>query len=89
MYLDELTELEQRARHAPLGAERRNESRHDDQAGVDHQFCDLGDAADVLDPVGIGESEVTVEAKPHIVAIEYVGAEALPVQAAFQRVGDR
>ena len=31
-----------------------NDDQHD-QAGVDHQLGDLGDAADVLDAVGLGE----------------------------------
>ena len=34
-----------------------NDDEHD-QPGVDHQPRDLGDAADVLDAVGVGEAEV-------------------------------
>ena len=49
--LDELARREQVARHAPLGAERRDEGHQHDQAGVDHEPRDLGDAADVLDPI--------------------------------------
>ena len=56
--LDELAGLEQAARQLALAAERRDERDQHDQAGVDHQPRDLGDAADVLDAVGVGEAEV-------------------------------
>jgi hypothetical protein len=36
-----------------------------------HQLGHLGDAADVLHPVGIGEAEVAVEAVADIVAVEH------------------
>ena len=47
-----------------------------DQAGVDHQLGHLGDAADVLHPVGVGEAEVAVEAVADVVAVEQVGVAA-------------
>ena len=34
-------------------------------------FADLGDAADVLDAVGVGEAEIAVEAVADIVAVEH------------------
>ncbi len=39
-------------------------------------FADLGDAADVLDAVRIGEAEIAVEAMAHIVAVEQIGVTA-------------
>ena len=56
---EDLDELARRpAARAPsaLGAEGRDEGGDDDEAGVDHQLGHLGDAADVLDPVGVGEA---------------------------------
>ena len=79
---------QQLARHAPLGAERRDERHQHDQAGVDHQLRHLGDAADVLDPVGVGEAEVLVEAVAHVVAVEQVGVAAR-ARAAASRPGWR
>ena len=46
-----------------------NEHEHD-QAGIDHQLGHLADAADVLDPVGVGEAEIAVEAVADVVAVE-------------------
>ena len=79
--LDELARAQQLARHAPLGAERRDEGDQHDQAGIDEQLGRLADAADVLHPVGIGEAEIAVEAVADIVAVEQIGV------AAFARSG--
>ena len=49
--------------------------------GVGHQPRDLADAADVLDPVGLGEAEVAVEAVADIVAVEQEGVP--PARASF------
>ena len=49
---------------------------------------DLGDAADVLDAVGVGEAEVLVEAVADVVAVEQVGVPAQRVQALLDEVGD-
>ena len=64
----------------PLGAERRNERDEHDQPGVDHQLRHFGDAADVLDAVGLGEAEVLVEPVADVVAVEQVGVAAARVQ---------
>jgi hypothetical protein len=86
--LDELAVVEDLAGQAALGAERRDEGGQHDQAGVDHQLGDLGDPADVLDPVLLGEAEVAVEAVPDIVAVQQIGVAAQGVQALFDQVGD-
>ena len=44
--------------------------------GLDEELRHLADAADVLDPVGIGEAEILVEAVAHIVAVEQHGVVA-------------
>ena len=44
--------------------------------GIDHQLRHLGDAADVLDAVLVGEAEVLVQAVAHVVAVEQVGVPA-------------
>ena len=48
----------------------------------------LGDAADVLDAVGVGEAEVLVEAVADVVAVEQVGVAAERVQPLLDQVGD-
>ena len=87
--LDEFALGHQFARHAPLGAERRDEGDDDDQPGVGHQPRHFGDAADVLDAVLVGEAEVAVQAVADIVAVEDVGVAARGVQLLFEQVGDR
>jgi hypothetical protein len=47
-HLEELSWLEKLTRHAPLGAERRNERDEHDQPRVDHQAGHLRNPADVL-----------------------------------------
>ena len=74
--LDELALGQHRADHLALGAERADEGGEHDQAGVGHQLGDLADAADVLDPVGLGEAEVLVEPVADIVAVEQEGVPA-------------
>ena len=54
-----------------------------------HQLRDLADAADVLDPVGLGEAEVAVEPVADIVAIEQHGVAAERKQLLVDDVGDR
>ena len=80
---------EQFARHPPLRAERRDEAHQHDQAGIDHQPGDLGDAADVLDAVLVGEAQVLVEAVADVVAVEQEGVVAERVQPLLDQVGDR
>ncbi len=87
--LDELVVVHAVSGQAPLGAERRDERHQHDQPGVDHQRRHLGDAADVLHPVGVGEAEVAVEAVAHVVAVEQVRARAERVQLRLDDVGDR
>jgi hypothetical protein len=62
------------------------ETKHD-QAGVGHQLRHLGDAADVLHAVGVGEAEIAVEPVADIVAVEDVGVA--PGHAASFRAGWR
>src|SRR5205085_4252081 len=60
----------QLADHAALCAKRRDERTDYDEPRLGHQFCDLADPSDVLDPVGVGEAEIAVETVPNIVAVE-------------------
>src|SRR6202795_3068452 len=66
-YLDELARLDQAASHAPFRAKRRYEGHHDDEPGIDHQACHLGDTSNVLDSILVGEAQVLVEPMTHIV----------------------
>ena len=76
------------ARHVALRAEGRDERDEHDQAGVDEELRRLGDAADVLDAVGIGEAEVAVEAVADIVAVEEIGVAAEEVELLLDEIGD-
>ena len=53
--------------------------------GIDHQLCHLGDAADVLDAIGVGKPEITIEAVAHIVAVENISVAPHRMQALLQR----
>ena len=79
---------DQRAHHVALGAVGRDEGAEHDQPGFDHQLRDLADAADVLDPVGLGEAEIAVEPVADIVAVEQHGVVAARVQLLLDEVGD-
>jgi hypothetical protein len=70
---------------SPEGGDERHQ---DDEAGIGHQTRDLGDATDVLHPVGIGEPEVVVEPVAHVVSVEQEGVDAVGVQLGFDPVGD-
>ena len=54
--LQELAFLDTVARQHALGAVGRDERHQHDQPGLDEQLRHLGDAADVLHPVGLGET---------------------------------
>ena len=86
-HLDELALLHQAARHPPLVAERRDQRDQNDQPGIDEQLRHLGDAADVLHPVGIGEAQVAVQAVADVVAIQQVAVAASRRQPAFHPRG--
>src|SRR5205823_13586134 len=47
------------------------------------------DAADVLDSVGRGESEILVEAVTNVVTVEHIGVAAERVEALLDLVGNR
>jgi hypothetical protein len=87
--LGELAGLEQAPRELALAAKRRDQRDQHDQPRVDHQLRHLGDPADVLDTVGLGEPEVAVEAAADVVAVEQVGPAAELVQLQLEQVGDR
>src|SRR3954453_21959786 len=59
--------------HVALGTKWRNERSQQDQAGVGHDPGDLADPADVLDAIGLSETEIPVEAVADIVAVEQEG----------------
>ena len=87
--LHELVALQALARQPSLGAERRDERDQHDQAGIGHQVGRLDHAPDVLDPVGVGEAQVPVQAMADIVAIQRVGVPAERQQPLLDAVGDR
>jgi hypothetical protein len=79
---------DQLAYHAALGPERRDERAQHEQSGINHQSGDLAAAADVLDPVEIGEAEVAVESSPQVVAIERISVHAPLCEPLLDEVED-
>ena len=60
------------ARTATVGLVRGDERGYYDEAGIGHEFCDLGDAADIFGSVFVRKAEVCVEAVAHVVSVEHV-----------------
>jgi hypothetical protein len=87
-YLEEFARREQTPRHPSLVAEGRDEGHQHDEAGVGHQPGHLGDATDVLDPVGLGESQIAIEPLPDVVAVEQIGVATGFVQPPVKQVGE-
>jgi hypothetical protein len=87
--LNELTVLEQHPGHLTLGPERRDEAAQHNHARVNHEFCDLADPADVLDPVRVGEPEVGVQAMTQVVPVQDIGPDPALAESLLERVGDR
>jgi hypothetical protein len=85
--LDEIPRGDQRARELPIRPVGRDEGRHDDQAGVDHQRSHLGGATDVLRTVSGGKSQVAVQPRSEAISVEEVGVTALGVKARFDESG--
>ena len=86
--LDEFVPCDEAPCHAPLAAKRRYEADNHNQAGVQHQLRDLGNAADVLHPILVSEAEIAVEAMTDVVAVEEHCVTACPVQRLLDEVGD-
>ena len=55
--LEELSLRDESARHLAFARERGDERDYHNQASVENQSCYFSDAANVLDPVGVGEPE--------------------------------
>ncbi len=66
---------------------RGDEGGDDDDAAVGEEFRDLGDAADVLEAVLVGEAEIAVQPDAHVVAVEHLDEPARGVEFAFETVG--
>ncbi|MEW5304455.1 MAG: hypothetical protein WDW36_007065 [Sanguina aurantia] len=81
-------ELIDRPRRASLAAIRRNGADQHDQARIDHQVGNFGNAPDILDPVLRCEAEILVDAVTDVVAVQQIRVIAEHVQATFDQVGD-
>lgn len=80
--------LVQVARDLAVGLVRADEAGDGDGAAVGEQLGDLGDAANVLVAVLLGEAEVLVQAEAHVVAVEAVGGHAQVQEVLLQGGGD-
>ena len=74
--LDKFTLAKKIPRHAPFRPERRDKGRHHNQARVNHQFRNLANAADILNPVRILKAEIAIEPVTHIVEVAKLMVEA-------------
>jgi hypothetical protein len=79
----------QRSRSSPPVSEGRDQRDQRDEPRVDHQLRDLGDAANVLGPVGCCETEVAAQSPADLVAVEQAGQPSASAQLALDQVGDR
>ena len=86
--LDELVRGDEIAGHPPLAAERRDEAHKHNQTSLDHQLRDLGDTANVLDPIFVGEAEIAIEPVTNIVAVKQNGVPPELVQHLLEQIGD-
>ena len=77
------------AHHAALGTEGRDEGTGHQEPGIDEEFPDLADAADVLHPVLVGEAQIAVQPVTHIVAVERIGVVTGSRQLALDDIGNR
>lgn len=77
-------------RQLPIPTIRTDETRDGDTAAIGEELRDLGDAADVLGPVGGAEAEVLVQAEADVVAVEAVGVQVVggAEEGLFERDGD-
>lgn len=80
--------LMQVTRDLAVGNVRGDEAGEGNGAAVGKQLGDLGDAADVLVAVLLGETQVLVQAEANIVAVEAVGGEPEVQQVLLEGGGD-
>ena len=62
---------------------RRDERGNHDDAAIGEEFRHFGDASDVLETVFVGEAEVLVQARAHVVAVEDFDEMAFVMEDAF------
>ena len=75
-------------RHRPILPIRTYETRQRNRTAICEKEGDLGDAADVLIAIGLGEAEIAVQAEADVVAVEAVGGEGGVQQVLLEGGGD-
>jgi hypothetical protein len=85
---DELVGGEELADGVAVGSEGGDEGGDGHDAGGEEEFGDFADAADVFGAVGVGESEVFVEAMADVVAVEDEGEVVVLDEGGFEGHGD-
>ena len=81
--LDEFALVHEFAHHPAVGSEGRDEGAENDQPRIGHQLRHLADAADVLDPIGLGEAKILVQPVADVIAIEQDGMDAAGMKLRF------
>src|SRR5579872_2957518 len=67
--LDEFAARHQFAHHLPFGSEGRDKRAQHDQTGLGHKLRHFANSADILDPVGFGETEIPVKSVTNVIAV--------------------
>ena len=76
MHLYEFPLCELRSCHVSLRLKWRDERHEHNESGVNHQVHDLGHTPDVLDSIGVGETQILVQPVPDVVAVEQIRVPA-------------
>jgi len=87
--LEEFARRDHLPDHRALGAERRDERGDDDQASVGHHLRHFADAADVLDSIGVRESQVAIQPVAYVIPVEQKGMAIHARQLLLDQVRDR
>lgn len=87
-YLDEVVCLHTLPYDIAVDAKGGDEGRQRDHARIDEQPRHLPDAANVLDPVLVGKTEVAVQAMAHVIAIKQIRALTHRMQFFLHQAGN-
>lgn len=70
-----------------INTKRRNERSQHDQTCIDHQCRHLTSTTNILLPIMLGETQITIQTETQTISIEQIGMPTLGLQAALQRSG--
>ena len=59
------------------------------KAGLDHELCDFGDPANILNSILVRKAEIAIEPVTDIVAVQKDGMTSEPMQHLLEQIRDR